>query len=505
MAKSPVAARKRSLPGAVAPAARVRVRMYRQGLGDCFLVTFFTEAAPVHMLIDCGTLGTSNTVTLAKVAANIAETTGNHLDVLIATHEHRDHLSGFASQKAIFDRIAVDHVWLAWTENPQDQMAQDLARDNRDLLRSLAVALGLLKRSGDTDASVVGMREGIERLLTFYGDGAGEGETFGMDFAETVHAAMNYVASRVEKPDYLLPGRLIEADWLPGIRVYILGPPRSREKLRKLGSDASRELYKAAHGLAQSFEVTTGFLASGQSAEQYYRALDVDERVRFERQFPFDSEFRLSAKDTAARKRWLAAYDAPDVAWRRIDRDFLGSATDLALQLDSQTNNTSLVMAIEMVDDGRVLLFPADAQLGNWLSWHDQEVAWTIAGADGTSRVVTASDLLRRTVFYKVGHHSSHNATINAQGLELMASRDLVAMIPVDATVAGNKHWKMPATALYRRLLEKTSGRVLRSDALWPNEADRPASLSKPAWDAARASAPVEIDPGGLFVDFLLR
>src|SRR5262245_46716677 len=37
---------------------RVRVRMYRQGLGDCFLITFPREKRePVHILIDCGALG----------------------------------------------------------------------------------------------------------------------------------------------------------------------------------------------------------------------------------------------------------------------------------------------------------------------------------------------------------------------------------------------------------------------------------------------------------------
>ena len=64
-------------------------------------------------------------------------------------------------------------------------------------------------------------------------------------------------------------------------------------------------------------------------------------------------------------------YFAEDAAWRRVDEDWLHVATDLALQLDSATNNTSLVLAIERIADGKVLLFPADAQEGNWLSWHD--------------------------------------------------------------------------------------------------------------------------------------
>lgn len=30
------------------------VRMYRQGLGDCFLLTFPGEPKPFNLLIDCG-------------------------------------------------------------------------------------------------------------------------------------------------------------------------------------------------------------------------------------------------------------------------------------------------------------------------------------------------------------------------------------------------------------------------------------------------------------------
>jgi hypothetical protein len=82
--------------------------------------------------------------------------------------------------------------------------------------------------------------------------------------------------------------------------------------------------------------------------------------------------------------------------WRRIDSDWLESAGSLALYLDGDINNTSLVLAIELGQAGKVLLFPGDAQYGNWLSW---------------ARTQRGIDLLKRTVFYKVGHHGSHNAT----------------------------------------------------------------------------------------------
>ena len=65
--------------------------------------------------------------------------------------------------------------------------------------------------------------------------------------------------------------------------------------------------------------------------------------------------------------------------------DVVHPADHLALAWDSHTNNTSLALAIELWRAGPVLLFPGDAQVGNWLSWDDHEYPG-----------VTATDLLRR-------------------------------------------------------------------------------------------------------------
>ena len=149
------------------------------------------------------------------------------------------------------------------------------------------------------------------------------------------------------------------------------------------------------------------------------------------------------------------------------------TAEALALNLDGDTNNTSLVLAFECgpTGAGPVLLFPGDAQVGNWLSWRDQDY-----GPRG--RKTTADDLLERTVVYKVGHHASHNATVRCDprppgsyppgipfGLELM--ENIIALIPVDRDAADKKMptpWAMPHEPLYERLREKAQRRVLRGD-----------------------------------------
>jgi hypothetical protein len=152
------------------------------------------------------------------------------------------------------------------------------------------------------------------------------------------------------------------------------------------------------------------------------------------------------------------AYQAKDAGWRRIDQDWLLSAARLGLQLDNAINNTSLVLAFEFSDTGQVLLFAADAQIGNWKSW--LTLNWKPEESGAVAQTVDTADLLRRTVFYKVGHHGSHNATLKEGGLEAMTDRGLVAAIPVDQNFANNtKHWDMPAPPLYEALQQRTCGR----------------------------------------------
>ena len=182
--------------------------------------------------------------------------------------------------------------------------------------------------------------------------------------------------------------------------------------------------------------------------------------------------------------------------------DWLGVASDLALRLDNDTNNTSLALAIELSPGGDVLLFPGDAQVGNWLSW--AELVWPKEAKPEDANAVTAERLLARTVLYKVGHHASHNATLRDKGLELMTSPHLAAMIPVDERVAREKKkWDMPFGPLLRRLEEKTRGRVIRADrsASALAAGPKPERLTEDEWRTFRDQ--LAADPENqLFVEY---
>ena len=79
------------------PAAdQVRIRMYGQGLGDCFLLAFPRMPAdanrPVYVLIDCGVIGGSpgGQQAMREIVTDIKQSTGGHLELLVITHEHCD-------------------------------------------------------------------------------------------------------------------------------------------------------------------------------------------------------------------------------------------------------------------------------------------------------------------------------------------------------------------------------------------------------------------------------
>ena len=117
------------------------VRMYRQGLGDCFLLALpGTDGRPRYLLIDCGVhLGkTKGSERLKQVLDDILKSTGARLDVVVATHEHADHLSGFVQKGSPFllEKLLVDEVWLAWTEKRGDSQA-DTLRKKRGTARAV--------------------------------------------------------------------------------------------------------------------------------------------------------------------------------------------------------------------------------------------------------------------------------------------------------------------------------------------------------------------------------
>ena len=80
---------------------RLRIRMYTHGLGDCLLLRFAkADGKSFNVLIDCGLISVASdaAATMARVATDIAQACGGRIDVVVMTHEHWDHVSGFSGQ-----------------------------------------------------------------------------------------------------------------------------------------------------------------------------------------------------------------------------------------------------------------------------------------------------------------------------------------------------------------------------------------------------------------------
>lgn len=472
---------------------QVRVRMYRQGLGDCFLLTFQRGGEqPFHMLIDCGVLKSSDDgpERIKKVVTNIKETVNDNLDLLVVTHEHWDHVSGFVQAQDVFKDIKVNNVWMAWTEDPENKLAQSIQEARTRQIAALSGAMQLVGVGMDDDTPVANLYDSMKFVLDFFGE-AHEISLSGLNgvlgaagsTGNNTRAAIDFVRRDSGwRTSYLKPGKVRKLPGVAGVRIYVLGPPENPAAIRRAESQKDGVLYELSRpSLVESFmvAVSPGALA------------DTDPLFE-ELCYPFDQRFCLSPDEVKAvaekvqkgeavteeeRKGTYVDFfmkhfgftksDKLAPEWRRINEDWLLGASELALALDNATNNTSLALAIELVESGKVLLFPADAQVGNWLSWKD--CTWTLDDEqeDGKPKKIKIGSLLERTVLYKVGHHGSHNATLRDDGLELMSDPRLIALIPVVKAVAkrqGRHGWKMPFPSLETELKRRTRGRVISLD-----------------------------------------
>jgi hypothetical protein len=407
---------------------RATVRIYRHGLGDCHLVTLHGDGgATYRILIDCGVIiGTSNAMKMmTDVMENIRKESDGKIDLLVATHKHWDHLSGFMQAKDAFAKLSVDEVWMAWTENPDDKQANDLRKDNDEALAMLqSAALRLHMDTPDIEHPLL-------ELLGFFGASARITTQSALEAVRNKSANVRY-CDPTDKPHDLKSF---------GAKIYVFGPPRDETKLRNMNAPKTpgdKTTYKMA--LDAFNQYLTPAINEDESQLPFSRPYNIPTQVA--QTVPFFQERYWNQQD-----------------WRRIDDAWLDDATSLALQLDNVVNNTSLVMAIEL-NDGEVLLFAADAQVGNWLSWG--KLTWS----DQKGTQVTGPDLLRRTIFYKVGHHGSPNATAREYGIDLMTNL-AIAVVPVDHEMALKRKWgDLPFKTLMDALEQATKARgyTLRTD-----------------------------------------
>lgn len=496
----------------------VVIRMYRVGHGDCFLLALPREGGgdPVYVLIDCGYKpGSPKFVhdrSIGDIVAHIGEATGYQLDLVILTHEHQDHLNGIWKETdPYFGAFTIKEAWLAWTEDPADPLANELRDRHRDQILSLVAARQNLAALGLDEADAAVRRLDSLLALELGSDEESLTDASFVGFLGALHGATGAPADRRERDtlvtvelarspnkqalklvrdkaaehrgvSYLRPGGAVLGVAGSKVQSYVLGPPYDAELLSDEDPRGS-EVFPDETSRNLTFG---GAIAGPNVVSPFSQKYGISAKHALEGGVPFFTRHYGSAAG-AGDENDPSRIVADDASWRRIDDEWLYSAESLALKLNTGVNNTSLVIGFELPATRKVLLFVGDAQRGNWVSWSN--LRWQ----DG-DREVTARDLLGRTIVYKVGHHGSHNATLNGRedddqvSLAWMgrgaAAREFTAMITAVEEWAQTKNkppWKHPLPAIKRALLQKAQGRVFQTDT---DDLTQPTTVSDTDWNA---------------------
>lgn len=472
----------------------VVVRMYGQGFGDCFLLALPRAGEepedlenPVYVVIDCGVFFQTpgEAKRMRAVVENLRRATGGVIDLLVATHEHYDHLCGFKHAAKEWKEIEVRTVWVAWTEDPNNEFTKRYDREVGLMEEQFSLVERVIRGRAGADDALAAEWQQLARLAGFGGDdpaadeeqmraapsGAGEAPfPPPRKLSKGPDRILDAIAHAPEKlfredgaparRDFCRPGHV---KTVPGSQVdaYVLGPPTNVELL-KLDSRESEVFHLMAQGATLDDVLSAaGRQAAGDTLNATLR-VHADPVAAYDPYAPFRPSLRISYEDARKDPYFREQYFGL-AGTEQIENDWLRGAGGLALQIDNVVNNTSLVLALRL-PDGRVLLFVGDAQVGNWLSWLEiKPEDWKRPEGGAVELRPTAAELLAKTALYKVGHHGSHNATLQAKGVELMPD-GLIAFVPTSRAVPQENYepaWEIPLPSLMRRLREKCRGQVV--------------------------------------------
>jgi beta-lactamase superfamily II metal-dependent hydrolase len=432
----------------------LRIRMYRVGFGDFFLMTVPTSDGPQHILIDCGvTPGRTkkgDIGTIKAAVAHMAEETGKKLALIIVTHRHQDHIIGFSRAAEIFNDFKVGALWMSIWEteydpNEKKEKKKTMASDFQEELTALALSMqSRLATAGKSDPKtdeILAMLQnatGVDHADFAATGGSAAAKKSGKG-GGTNAASLAFLKSGLGlEPEYYQKGdkpKMPKALKDAGLTAQILGPPPTDEvdfmKLMDLKKGLGQFLDENETGDGKTFDP---FGAS-------WRADAVEYPVSAFREFSRES------------KRSPGAVLESTIQAAQPSQLFTAAKT-----LDDFLNNQSLVVFFTFA--GKKLLFAGDAQGGNWEYWM---FGGTPQKAPSVDQIDKASaSILGHLDFYKVGHHGSTNAT-PVSAVETMGG-NFASMCSTQedsfGSVANNS--EVPRVPLLAALAKKSQ--IVRSD-----------------------------------------
>jgi hypothetical protein len=323
--------------------------MYRSGFGDCFLVSFGRAAASVHhVLIDFGAHRHGEIGTMERIMEDIESTTKKNLELVVATHAHSDHISGFGKFADRFAEFQIEEVWMPWTDNPSDKVADAIQKKQLALYDTLDNHLRIALGATENDPRYAPALNALSNLR-------------GNQRAKSELARAFGTGAKVQ---YFEAGTSIaKVAKAAGLSAEILGPPKDTSFFSRMNPPADQRFLSAPGDTVGAMHPFPNLEI--RSGEPDYNVIVADGQ-------PLVMPNELTELHSLA--------EAP--------------ADRLALALDNARNNTSLVILFRF--HGKSLLFPGDAQWGSWQSW---------IGTDSARQLIGEID------FFKIAHHGSENAT----------------------------------------------------------------------------------------------
>lgn len=297
------------------PRSKVTVRMYRVGFGDAFLLRIPTSQGEKKVLIDCGSIK-QDQHSIKEIVGKIIDDVDGSIDLVICTHRHRDHVSGFADPR--WASVKVGEVWMPWTEHPTDPRARKIREAQAGLALHLqAQAL-----------AAVGARPELEAVAELAANALSNAEAMA-----TLHDGFSGNPAREFLPGKDRGTATLTTRLLPGVTVYVMGPSRDPDVIRDMNPP---------------------------QGESYMRLMAAQPGQR-DTPEPFGNDWAVDAGLIQSLNSRLPLSPAD------IDHIVSASRVDelaVATSLDAAVNGTSLMLVFKV---GKThFLFPGDAQWGTW-------------------------------------------------------------------------------------------------------------------------------------------
>jgi beta-lactamase superfamily II metal-dependent hydrolase len=363
-------------------ADKLLIRAFDVGLGDCIYCRI-PKAREIdgqlddfHMLVDCGSWsGMPFLETALKHLAEILPDAGGgkkRLDLIVVTHEHKDHIAGFDPK--LFAPFRIGAIWMNAAMDPNHPKAGKT--------RSLhAFATAAMRGVAGLGLALSPELENLVSSFSIDNDGAMEALRVSLPRANGIDATYVHAGQTSDDPKFKLG--------LKGATIQVLAPEFDIDQFY-LGKDADPTLKRLA-AAAPSAETFAANLTSSFVEPRLPR--------------------NISASD-----------------FRQLRANMMSGALAFAELSSKVTNNTSVVLRIDW--QGKRLLFVGDAEWGTRFAEGKSNGSWNVMWNEHRDLLKEGVD------FLKIGHHGSENATPwkdSTDGPRTEAADILDAILPLPA------------------------------------------------------------------------